>query len=115
ETLAPLVPVTSTAATTAATTTPTTSDPTGASVATTPPPATAPPTTLVPARPVRILVVGDSTAEATATGLIAWADAHPELATVSLAVKRGCGFLPGGDIWSDDGWREVSADCDDWL
>jgi hypothetical protein len=76
---------------------------------------TAPPTSLVPARPVRILVVGDSTAEATATGLLAWAEAHPELATVSLSVERGCGFLPGGDMWVDDRWQPLPAKCERWL
>ena len=50
-----------------------------------------------------ILVVGDSTAEATGSGLVAWAVAHPDRAQVSLAVEAGCGFVRGGNVPSDDG------------
>ncbi len=78
----------------------------------------APTTTVavVPPRPVRILVAGDSTAEATGNGLIAWAVEHPELAQVSLAVQEGCGFVPGGYIEAigvvD---RDVDKNCRHYL
>ena len=50
---------------------------------------------------VRILVVGDSTAEATGHGLITWAAANPALAQVSLQVREGCGVVLGGYVvWS---------------
>jgi peptidoglycan/LPS O-acetylase OafA/YrhL len=126
-TLAPLIPVTEPAPSRSPSTTGPAVVPASAVPATGPtttmrietttaqPPSTAPPASLVPARPVRILVVGDSTAEATARGLIAWAESHPDLATVSLSVERGCGFLPGGDMWVDDRWQRVPDRCEDWL
>ena len=52
-------------------------------------------------RPVRILVVGDSIAEATGHGLVAWAAANPTVAQVSLAVSAGCGFVRGGEVPAD--------------
>jgi hypothetical protein len=126
-TLAPLIPATPTSTSGAPTPTVTTAStrPNGAPAtapatsvghsASAPSTVSEPPTSLVPARPVRILVVGDSTAEATATGLIAWAESHPELASVSLSVERGCGFLPGGDMWVDDRWQPVPDKCEQWL
>lgn len=65
-------------------------------------------------RPVRILVVGDSTAEATSNGLIAWAWTNPSLARVSVAASPGCGFLRGGLVASDNGVAFQPA-CDDVL
>ena len=65
---------------------------------------------------MRIVVAGDSTAEATGNGLIAWAAANPQLAQVSLAVKAGCGFVPGGytqAIGTVD--RDVDANCHHYL
>jgi peptidoglycan/LPS O-acetylase OafA/YrhL len=49
-------------------------------------------------RPVRILVVGDSTASATGIGLLLWAAAHPELAQVHVEWSVGCGFLRRGEV-----------------
>jgi peptidoglycan/LPS O-acetylase OafA/YrhL/lysophospholipase L1-like esterase len=66
---------------------------------------------LVPSRPVRILVVGDSTAEATGAGLVTWAAENPTLAQVSLEVAPGCPLTPGGFI---DG-RSITETCDDWI
>ena len=66
------------------------------------------------ARPVRILVVGDSTAQATGHGLIEWAGAHPTLAQVSLAISPGCGFVRGGRVASD-GKVPFKASCDALL
>jgi peptidoglycan/LPS O-acetylase OafA/YrhL len=52
--------------------------------------------------PVRVLVVGDSTAEALGVGLVGWAAANPQLAEVRLAVSPGCGFVRGGEVASDE-------------
>jgi hypothetical protein len=75
--------------------------------------AVVPPVSTLPqlSRPVRILVVGDSTAEATGHGLIEWASAHPTVAQVSLAVSAGCGFVRGGTVASD-GKVPFQHNCD---
>jgi hypothetical protein len=52
-------------------------------------------------RPVRIVVVGDSTAEFTAAGLVEWAADHPDVARVRPAVTAGCGFLRDGRVPTD--------------
>jgi peptidoglycan/LPS O-acetylase OafA/YrhL len=67
------------------------------------------------ARPVRALVVGDSTAEAISSGLISWAAAHPEVAQVEADVERGCGFLVDGDRWVGDDWEAAPDRCVDWI
>lgn len=64
--------------------------------------------------PVRVLVVGDSTAEALGVGLAGWAGAHPTLADVRLAVSPGCGFVRGGEI-ATDGDVPFGERCDDIL
>ncbi|CAM9445776.1 unnamed protein product [Phaeothamnion confervicola] len=100
-TLAPLVtstvPGTTAAGTTPAGTTPTVTTP------------------LVPPRPVRIAVVGDSTAEATGAGLIAWAAANPTLAQVTLVTAPGCGLVPGGFLVFPDAERSVDETCSPWI
>jgi peptidoglycan/LPS O-acetylase OafA/YrhL len=58
---------------------------------------------VTPSRPVRMLVVGDSTAWSLGDGLAAWAAEHPELASVALNVSPGCGFIQSGRVPSDDG------------
>jgi peptidoglycan/LPS O-acetylase OafA/YrhL len=100
-----------TASTTATTTAATTTEPT-ASVPTSAAPTTTVP--LVPSRPVRIVVAGDSTAEATGLGLVQWAAANPALAQVGMAAEPGCGFVRGGEQLVLD-WIPVPARCDDWL
>ncbi|QXC60893.1 acyltransferase [Aquihabitans sp. G128] len=50
----------------------------------------------VPARPVRILVVGDSTGEVMGAGLVEWAAAHPSLAQVDVEALPACGLVTGG-------------------
>ena len=65
----------------------------------------------VPTRPVRILVVGDSTAWSVGDGLAAWAEANPALASVTLTVAPGCGFLVSGTVPADDG-AAYRDDCD---
>ena len=67
------------------------------------------------ARPVRMIVAGDSTGEAYGSGVVAWAAASPDVAQAELNVERGCGFLRGGDYRLDDDWFEVRGDCDRWL
>ena len=47
-------------------------------------------------RPVRILVAGDSTAEAVAPGLTAWAADTGAGSIVSDAIRVGCGFVTSG-------------------
>ncbi len=52
-------------------------------------------------RPVRILVVGDSTALITGQGLAVWAAGHPQTAQVSVSSVAGCGFLRDGRVPTD--------------
>jgi peptidoglycan/LPS O-acetylase OafA/YrhL len=117
-TLAPLVPATST--TTAAASTTSTTDPvTGGSASTSAAPATpAAPATVAPlpvlSRPVRIVVAGDSTAEATGAGLVQWAVERPDLAQVTIAAEKGCGFVRGGEMLVQD-WAPIDPRCDRWL
>jgi hypothetical protein len=63
-------------------------------------------------RPVRIIVLGDSTASATGDGLVSWAADHPDLAKVGLAVLPGCGIIRGGVIPTDqdDSFRRACAE-----
>ena len=108
--LAP-VPSSTTAVTTVDTTAPRTS--TSSPTNTTPPENTPPTTTVsmppptvsetqkmlaVPAlnRPVRIIVLGDSTAEAAGTGLVEWAALNPTVAEVTVMAAPGCGFIRAG-------------------
>jgi peptidoglycan/LPS O-acetylase OafA/YrhL len=68
----------------------------------TPPPTTmaipvAPPLPDQIARPVRLMVVGDSTAMATSNGLSTWAKLHPSYLRVSSAAGVGCGMVADGD------------------
>ena len=61
-----------------------------------------------PNRPVRVLVVGDSTALYLGQGLAAWSLDHPEYAQVAIHWCQGCGFLLDGTITSFDGARYVA-------
>ena len=78
--------------------------------------ATEAPTT-VPAepRPVRILVIGDSTAIATGGGLVAWALANPDVAEVSVLATPRCGIVRGGRVLTDQPDDDYLAKCDDLL
>ena len=73
------------------------------------------------ARPIRVVVGGDSTAEAVGAGLIGWAGAHPGRAQVSVYSLAGCGFVRGGErLIGDPGslseqWQPVPAGCDEWA
>lgn len=86
---------------------------------------TSPSTTTVPAssrlvplpplsRPVRIVVAGDSTANALGSGVVAWAAAHPELAQAEIVPAPGCGFVVGGEQLLGDVVTSTEA-CDGWT
>jgi peptidoglycan/LPS O-acetylase OafA/YrhL len=55
-----------------------------------------------PPRPVRVLVVGDSTALYVAHGLAAWTMSYPDHAQVSVSWCQGCTFVPDAEITSFD-------------
>jgi peptidoglycan/LPS O-acetylase OafA/YrhL/lysophospholipase L1-like esterase len=91
------------ATTPAATTAPTPAQPAvlaaAATAAATIPPSSvpsAPPLPPAPARAVRAMIVGDSTAMATAKGMLTWAQLHPSFLRVTLAAAPGCGIIPDG-------------------
>jgi peptidoglycan/LPS O-acetylase OafA/YrhL len=124
--IAPLIAVATTTAaapatpaeTTPAAATPTTVDPstnaTTATPATTTIPAastTSTTTQITPSRPVRMLVIGDSTALATAVGLTNWADEHPELAQVEVQGFGGCGLMNDGERLFKGEWLPKSDGC----
>ena len=56
--------------------------------------------------PVRIIVAGDSTANATGSGVLSWAAANPDIAQAELVTAPGCGFLMGGERLVGDEGRE---------
>ncbi len=65
-------------------------------------------------RPVRIVVAGDSTADATGAGILAWAAANPDLAQAELVTAPGCGFLTGGE-WELGDEIVEPAGCENWV
>ena len=79
-------------------------------------PATAPAIPPLPelARPLRVLVVGDSTARALGTGIVAWAAVHPELAQAEVVAANGCGFVEGGERRIGDA-IEPPTGCEGWV
>jgi len=78
-------------------------------------PGTTTTTVLVPPRPVRIVVVGDSTAEATGAGLVAWAAANPTMAQVELVTGAGCGLVLVGHQDLAFGPRDVEKECGPYV
>ena len=106
--VAPLVPSTTIAGTGDTVTTIAGTDATGAVTTTTGP--------LVPPRPVRIAIVGDSTAEALGAGMVAWAAANPSLAQVEVVAGAGCGLSNSGYLVFDGlPERDVAAECGPYL
>ena len=105
--VAPLVTIASTS--TASTTVPISQSSTAAD--TTLPVSTTTTVLAVPSRPVRILVVGDSTAEATGAGLVQWAAANPQYAQVTVYAGPGCGLVLGGYLELSTGERDATAVC----
>jgi hypothetical protein len=66
------------------------------------------------ARPVRIVVTGDSTGDALGTGVVLWAASNPQLAQAEVHAALGCGFVMGGERrWGDD--IVSTASCDGWT
>ncbi len=65
-----------------------------------------------PVRPVRILVVGDSTSAIVAQGLAAWSLENPTFAATSLNWSQGCGFILDGTITSYEAERFVERSQD---
>jgi peptidoglycan/LPS O-acetylase OafA/YrhL/lysophospholipase L1-like esterase len=65
-----------------------------------------------PVRPVRILVVGDSTAFAMGRGLATWAVAHPDHAEVDVLWAQGLGFVLDGRITTFDGASFVARSAE---
>ena len=115
-TLAPLATVDEPVPDAAASTTEAVSDSSVPATAATPTSSTQPVPVPVPSvsRPVRIMVVGDSTAQYTAAGLAAWAADHPDSAQVTDASVAGCGFLRTGTV-PTDGAIDFQGQCDDLL
>jgi len=65
-------------------------------------------------RPVRIIVVGDSTAQATGAGLVTWAALNPAVAKVTVLASPGCGFIRGGVV-PTDGTVPFTKNCNHIL
>ncbi len=106
--LAPLVPVSTAPAATIVPTPTTVPTPAPTAVPSVPVPSVPVPSVPVPSvpvpavsRPVRIVVVGDSTAQSTAEGLVAWAADHRDVARVRPVATPGCGFLRDGVVPTD--------------
>ncbi len=64
-----------------------------------------------PSRPARIVVVGDSTAQAVSIGLVEWATQHPDVARVTVAASPGCGFMRSGQVPSEN-TVDFDGECD---
>ena len=77
-------------------------------------PSTAP-AELVVSRPVRILVIGDSTATAIGAGLVNWAAANPDLARVSVEAGDGCGLVLAGFVRLFDESRDIAKECTPYV
>ncbi len=81
------------------------------STATSPATSTPTSTSTSPDRPVRMLVIGDSTALATAVGLTNWADEQPQLADVEVQGFGGCGLMNEGERLFKGDWLPASDGC----
>ena len=73
--------------------------------------ATVPTTTIPPARPPRVVVVGDSTAAANGAGLEAWGQATGRLQVVTVS-EPGCGIIPGTRFTIRKGYEFQPQRCD---
>ncbi len=97
---------------------PVTSEPTASTISVDVEPGTGVPSALPPlppvSRPVRIVVAGDSTADAAGAGIVTWAAGNPDLAQAEVVTAPGCGFLTGGEWLIGD---EIVAPegCADWV
>jgi peptidoglycan/LPS O-acetylase OafA/YrhL len=106
--IAPLTPATATPTTVVV---PSTTTATVTTTTTTTVPATTTTEHLVPSRPVRMLVVGDSTALVTGRGLMSWAEDNADLAQVELQAFGGCGIITDGDRRYRDEWMAAPQGC----
>lgn len=66
-------------------------------------------------RPIRVIIAGDSTAEALGAGVVSWAAFSPTVAQAELNIQKGCGFVRGGAYRLGDEWFEVRDACTEWL
>jgi hypothetical protein len=64
-----------------------------------------------PSRPVRIAVVGDSTADAIGTGLVEWAAANPSFAKVGVFGAAGCGIDTSGIVLIGTKQVDLAKSC----
>jgi peptidoglycan/LPS O-acetylase OafA/YrhL len=82
---------------------------------TTVPPATSEPPLPSPSRPIRVLVVGDSVAEAVGAGVVGWAAENPSLAQAEVMAAPGCGFVRGGENFLGGSWNVYEAGCAEYF
>jgi peptidoglycan/LPS O-acetylase OafA/YrhL len=68
----------------------------------------------VPQRPVRMLLVGDSTAVALGAGMVDWATGNPRLAQIESVATIGCGLMVGARNAADADGR-FAAVCEEAL
>ncbi len=68
----------------------------------------------MPARPLRLLVVGDSSATFLAFALNGWASRHPGTLQVAGYGLLGCGLLTGGTEVVGGSERTFAPACDEW-
>jgi lysophospholipase L1-like esterase len=61
-----------------------------------------------------VLIIGDSTAEATGGGLISWAAEHSTLAQVTMLAGPGCGIIRDGTV-DGDPTNAFKKSCDELL
>ena len=59
-----------------------------------------------PSRPVRVMIIGDSTAYATGEGMVQWSAEHIDVMRVTAAAAVGCGLNATGML-PDDAYRET--------
>ena len=62
-----------------------------------------------PTRPVRIVVLGDSTAQALSAGMVKWAAEHPASAQISVLAEPGCGLVRSVKLHDDDGRLQLAC------
>lgn len=68
-----------------------------------------------PSRPVRMLVVGDSVAEAVGAGVVGWAAENPSLAQAEVMAAPGCGLVRGGQYFLGGSWNAYQSGCTEYF
>ena len=79
------------------------------------PPTTSDPPLPSPSRPIRVLVVGDSVAEAVGAGVVGWAAENPSLAQAEVMAAPGCGFVRGGENFLGGSWNVYEPGCAEYF